>query len=94
MCVSCLQVRRRVFRKSLKLYFYLLLKFAGPAFGIILYLAGMYLWDALVMNQIEFAKDQVYYSQQRRVLVSSCEMQTVFAHTSPACAVCVADSNV
>ncbi len=63
------QVRRRVFRKSLKLYFYLLLKFAGPAFGIILYLAGMYLWNATVMAQIEHSKNNIYYAQQRRALV-------------------------
>lgn len=58
-----------MFRKSLKLYFYLLLKFAGPSFGIILYLATLYMWDSLVMQSIQFTKNEVYFAQQRRVLV-------------------------
>lgn len=68
-CVFLYQVRRRVFRKSLKLYFYLLLKFAGPAFGIVCYLTMMYLWDTIIMDSIQFAKNNAYYTQQRRVLV-------------------------
>lgn len=60
------KVHRRVFRKSLKLYFYLLLKFAGPAFGIVLYLTALFFWDTSVMKSIQFAKNQVYYAQQLR----------------------------
>ena len=63
------KIRKRVFRKSLRLYFFLLFKFAGPAFVIILYLSSVFLWDRTVMSTVQYTNRQVYYAQQRRVLV-------------------------
>jgi hypothetical protein len=63
------QVNRRVFRKSLRLYIVLLAKFAGPCFGVLMYLAVLYAWDQAVMSSVVNAHNDVYYAQQRRVLV-------------------------
>ena len=62
-------MNRRVFRKSLRLYILLLLKFAGPCFGVLLYLTILYVWDKSVMSSVAQSPDQVYYAQQRRALV-------------------------
>ena len=72
------KVRRRVFRKSLKLYFYLLWKFAGPVFGIIFYITTLWGWTSVVMSGVQNVKDEVYYAQQRRVLVRTPAFRVVF----------------
>lgn len=69
------KVRRRVFKKSMKLYFYLLLRFAGPAFIIIGYLTCTYLWSSVVMRSVSTTRNDVYYAQQRRVLVHTYNYQ-------------------
>jgi hypothetical protein len=68
-----------VFRKSLKLYLQLLLKFAGPCFGILAYLTLLYLVDRTVLSSLQQSQEQVYYSQQRRVLVSTRSTRVVGA---------------
>ena len=64
------KVRRRVFKKSLKSYFMLLTRFAGPAFGIVFYLMAVFFWDVSIMSSVQPAKFEVFYAHQRRVLVS------------------------
>ncbi len=47
----------------------LLLKFAGPCFGVLLYLTVVYIWDKTVMASVSQSHTQVLYAQQRRVQV-------------------------
>ena len=63
------KVRRRMFKKSLRSYFILLVKFAGPAFAIVGYLTAVYFWDSAIMHGVREGKYEVYYGQQRRVMV-------------------------
>lgn len=82
------QVRSRTFRKSFKLYFVLLLKFSGPCFVIVFYLAMLYAWDSRVMDHLRYTANEVYYAQQRRVTVRLLCAAAMPAVSSTTCVTC------
>lgn len=43
----------------------LLIKFAGPMYGIVGYLTGIYAWDFIIINSIRYSSTEIFLSNQR-----------------------------
>lgn len=57
----------------------LLIKFAGPMYGIVAYLTGIYIWDMVVMDQISLVAPEVFMADQRH-----CTSELAFFHSREA----------
>lgn len=68
-------VRRRQYLKSSRLYFRMLLRFAGPAFAILAYLFAIFLWDRAVLMSTRATTHEVHYATLREVAVHRFDYQ-------------------